>query len=204
MKLYGIIGLQGSGKDTIADYLVLKKHFVKTSFAKKLKDIISILFGWNRDLVEGSTIESREWRNTEDSFWKISCRKALQTIGTDLFRKHFDDEIWIKSLSRDLDILELNDTKNVIVTDCRFKNEIDLIKKKNGKIIFIQRGKEPEWTDKVYTAVEDHTSEEYKYFKENNIHETDYNVYYLRKYADIVIYNMGTKEELFEKINTIF
>ena len=204
MNVYGLIGLQGSGKDTIADYLVLKKGFVKTSFAKKLKDIISILFGWNRDLVEGSTIDSREWRNTEDPFWKISCRKALQVIGTDVFRKNFDDQIWIKSLSRDLDILELNDTKNVIVTDCRFKNEIDLIKEKNGKIIFIQRGKEPEWSDKVYTAIEDPTSEEYQYFKDNNIHETDYNVYYLRKYADIVLYNMGTKEELFEQINNIF
>ena len=61
-KIIALCGFMGSGKDTVADYLANIHHFRKESFANTLKDAVSIVFGWDRVLLEGSTQESREWR----------------------------------------------------------------------------------------------------------------------------------------------
>ena len=43
-------GLAGSGKDTVANYLIEKYGFVKVSFGAVLKDVLSVAFGWPREL----------------------------------------------------------------------------------------------------------------------------------------------------------
>ena len=58
--LIGIVGLIGSGKDTVAKRLVDKHGFVKDSFAKSLKDAVSAMFNWDRKMLEGDTKESRD------------------------------------------------------------------------------------------------------------------------------------------------
>ena len=66
--LIGLVGLIGSGKDTVAERLVSHHGFVRDSFAKSLKDAVSNIFGWDRNLVEGNTKESRAWREQPDTF----------------------------------------------------------------------------------------------------------------------------------------
>ena len=53
--IIGICGLIGSGKDTIADYLVTNYNFKKLSFADKLKDSVATMFDWDRELLDGKT-----------------------------------------------------------------------------------------------------------------------------------------------------
>ena len=53
--IIAICGLQGSGKDTVGHYLINKYSFTKLSFAGVLKDIVGILFGWEREMLEGAT-----------------------------------------------------------------------------------------------------------------------------------------------------
>jgi dephospho-CoA kinase len=48
--IVGLVGLIGSGKDTAADFLVENYNFQRESFAGHLKDIVSIVFGWDRNL----------------------------------------------------------------------------------------------------------------------------------------------------------
>ena len=67
--LIGLVGLIGSGKDTVAERLVSHHGYVRDSFAKSLKDATASIFGWNREMVEGNTKESREWREQPDAFW---------------------------------------------------------------------------------------------------------------------------------------
>jgi hypothetical protein len=68
--------------------------------------------------MEGTTEESREWRETIDEWWSdklmiqhFTPRWAMQNIGTELFRQHFNTDIWIFALEKKLKNIEeqLND-----------------------------------------------------------------------------------------------
>jgi hypothetical protein len=155
MRLIAICGFQGSGKDTVAT--ILGEHgFIKMSFAGLLKDVVSILFQWDRDLLEGITTESRKWRETVDEWWAtrlhipdLTPRYVLQHIGTDVFRNHFHPDIWVAALERKLiNHLNLKNLNKVVITDCRFSNEFEMIRKLNGSFVHVQRGNLPSWFDK--------------------------------------------------------
>jgi dephospho-CoA kinase len=66
MLVIGICGFQGSGKDTFSDFLVKNYDFKKITFAGATKDVLNNLFGWDRTMLEGDTIESRVFRETVD------------------------------------------------------------------------------------------------------------------------------------------
>ena len=67
--IIGVCGFIGSGKDTIADYLVNFHGFRRESFASTLKDAVSQVFGWDRTMLEGRTKQAREWREQVDPWW---------------------------------------------------------------------------------------------------------------------------------------
>jgi hypothetical protein len=146
--IIGICGLIGSGKDTIADYLQNIHQFRRESFAHTLKDAVSAVFGWDRELLEGRTRESREWREQVDPWWAerlgmphLTPRWVLQFWGTEVARKGFHDDIWIASLENKL--RKTHD--DIVISDCRFPNEIRAIKNAGGIVIRVVRGPEPEW-----------------------------------------------------------
>jgi len=59
VKLIGLCGLIGSGKNTVAEHLMDEHNFISVSFAETLKDAAACIFGWDRDMLEGDTKESR-------------------------------------------------------------------------------------------------------------------------------------------------
>lgn len=148
-QIIGIVGFIGSGKDTVADYLVNFHGYKRESFANSLKDAVSQVFGWPRELLEGRTKESREWRETSDEWWSkrlkqdITPRYVLQYWGTEVVRKGFHDDMWVASLEHRL----LNSQNDIVITDCRFPNEIKAIRSAGGRVIRIKRGPEPAWFD---------------------------------------------------------
>ena len=146
--IVGICGLIGSGKDTIADYLQNIHQFKRESFAHTLKDAVAAVFGWDRELLEGRTKHSREWRETVDSWWatrldmpNLTPRWVLQYWGTEVFRKGFHDDLWIAALENKL----RNSSDDIVITDCRFPNEIRAIREAGGVVIRVRRGPDPEW-----------------------------------------------------------
>jgi hypothetical protein len=146
--IIGICGLIGSGKDTIADYLQNIHQFRRESFAHALKDAVAQVFGWDRELLEGRTKESRAWREQVDAWWAnrlnmphLTPRYVLQVWGTEVARKSFHDDIWIAALENKL--RKTHD--DVVISDCRFPNEIKAIKAAGGIVIRVTRGPEPEW-----------------------------------------------------------
>jgi len=148
--IIGICGFIGSGKDTIADYLVNSHEFRRESFASTLKDAVSAVFGWDRTLLEGRTKEAREWREQVDPWWAkrldmptLTPRWVLQYWGTEVCRKSFHDDIWIASLENKL----RNSKDHVVISDCRFPNEIQSIRNAGGKIVWVKRGQLPDWYD---------------------------------------------------------
>lgn len=147
-KIIGVCGFIGSGKDTAADYLVNFHEFRRDSFAATLKDAVSAVFSWDRELLEGRTKEAREWREQVDPWWSkkldmpnLTPRWVLQYWGTEVCRKGFHDDIWIASLEARL----RNSKDNIVISDCRFPNEIKAIKEAGGKVIWVQRGELPSW-----------------------------------------------------------
>lgn len=169
--------------------MVEKFGFKKLSFAGVLKDVVSVLFGWQRDMLEGSTKESREWREKVDEWWasklnmpKLTPRFVLQWFGTDLFRNYFHPDIWICCVEK-----QLNLYPNVVITDCRFPNEISMLKNNGAKLVKINRGISPEWV-KLY--------ESGQIEKPEDIHPSEY--MWIKQIFDYTIENNGTIKDLEE------
>ena len=152
--IIGVCGFIGSGKDTIADYLTNFHGFRRESFANSLKDAVAQVFGWDRTMLEGRTKQSREWREQPDQWWserlgrEITPRLMLQLWGTEVCRKGFHDDIWIASLENKL----RNSTDDIVISDCRFPNEIKSIRSAGGIIVWVKRGELPEWYDAAVSA----------------------------------------------------
>ena len=152
--IIGICGLIGAGKDTIADYLVNIHQFRRESFANSLKDAVAHVFNWERELLEGRTKQSREWREQPDPWWStrlgqtITPRWVLQYWGTEVCRKSFHDDIWIASLENKI----RNSRDDIVISDCRFPNEIKAIKAAGGIVIRVVRGPEPVWFELARTV----------------------------------------------------
>jgi hypothetical protein len=131
-----ITGFKNSGKSTVAK--IFKKYgYINISFGSHLKDVISVMFCLPRDLLEGDTIESREWRETEikelnylvgNGVFKndkyITPRLLMQRIGTDLIRKNICDDFWLRKIINYKQ--NLKEYKGIVVSDCRFLNELEI------------------------------------------------------------------------------
>ena len=145
--IVGICGLIGSGKGTVADILQNNYNFRKVSFADSLKDAVASVFCWPRYLLEGNTVESREWREQVDTWWAdklnmpgLTPRIVLQKWGTEVCRESFHNDVWIRSLE-----YKLRDDRNYVIPDMRIPNEIDMISRMGGQVWCVKRGPDPQW-----------------------------------------------------------
>jgi hypothetical protein len=207
--LIGIAGQIASGKDTIADYLVTEKGFRRMSFAEPLKDAVSAIFGWDRELLEGNTVESREWRDQVDEWWAtrlnirhLTPRWVLQQWGTEVGRRAFHDDIWIASIENKLRSI----TDNIVISDCRFPNEIKAIKQAGGKTIRVSRGSPPVWYQQALAVNKGFYGPNYRDSLRilediHNVHASEYSSIGLD--YDYHIDNSSTLQDLYKKIDSI-
>ena len=207
-RIIGICGFIGSGKDTVADYLVNFHGFRRESFANSLKDAVSQIFGWDRELLEGRTKESREWREQVDPWWAerlgmpdLTPRWILQYWGTEVCRKSFHDDIWIASLENKL----RNSKDNVVISDCRFPNEIKAIKSAGGIVIRVKRGPEPDWYQDAINANEGKGNMSWmlssERLKKLGIHASETS--WVGTKFDHVLENDASINELFKSVETV-
>ena len=137
--LIGLVGLIGSGKDTVAERLVTHHGYKRDSFAKSLKDAVSSMFNWDREMLEGNTESSRHWREQPDKFWsekmgkEITPRWVLQYFGTEVMRQGMYDAIWVDS------VIGRYKGEKTVISDTRFQNEIKNIKAHGGVIVLVKR-----------------------------------------------------------------
>ena len=189
--IIGIVGFIGSGKGTVGDILETQ-GFIKDSFARPLKDAVSIIFGWPRELLEGDTEVSRQWREQKDIFWSekfgydFTPRMALQLMGTEAGRDVFHSDIWVISL------LNRAKGRNVVVTDVRFQNEIMYIQAHMGIILRVKRGPEPIWYDEMLNISDFELRE--NYMDQFKVHRSEWD--WIGCDIDFEIDNNGTLQDL--------
>jgi hypothetical protein len=207
--IIGICGLIGAGKDTAADYLVNLHHFRRESFANSLKDAVAQVFGWDRTMLEGRTKQAREWREQVDPWWSarldmpdLTPRWILQYWGTDVCRRAFHDDIWIASLENKL----RNSQDDVVISDCRFPNEILAIKRAGGIVVRVVRGPEPEWYDAAVSVNRgpDGNSSwalSRRQLEKLKIHASETS--WIGTKFDAVLDNNGTLDHLYEQVKNL-
>jgi hypothetical protein len=206
--IIGICGFIGSGKDTIADFLVNFHGFKRESFANTLKDAVSAVFGWNRDWLEGRTKAARKWREQVDPWWAerlsmphLTPRWILQQWGTEVCRRAFHDDIWIAALENKLRASQ----DHVVVSDCRFPNEIEAIKNAGGIVIRVLRGPEPEWYQDAANVNEGRGNMSWMISKERlktlGIHASETS--WVGTDFDAVLDNNGTLDDLYQQVKRL-
>lgn len=203
-KIVSISGLIGSGKDTAAQYLIDNYDFTKFSFASTLKDAVAVVFSWDRALLEGATLESRKWREEVDLWWAeklnmphLTPRWVLQHWGTQLFRLHFHDDIWVASLENKL----RQQSGNIVITDSRFINEFDTVKQLGGTTIRVLRGIDPEWCAAAVLYNKTKDSNYLEILKSNNVHASEYSSVGLD--YDIFLDNNSELKDLYNKLDLL-
>lgn len=202
--LIGLLGRMGSGKGTVADELVEVYGFRQDSYAATLKDITALLFNWDRAMLVGDTIESRSEREQVDHWWSeklgienFTPRLALQLIGTDVFRNNFHKDIWMLSV-----MARYSEDENVVISDCRFPNEVQAIRELGGRIIRVDRGEDPFWWEvakKAAAGDEDAIAEMAK--PHINIHASEWA--WANEVPDEVIRNDGTLQQLYGMVRLL-
>src|SRR6267154_6004481 len=147
--IIGLSGYKQSGKDTVGQYLVDNYGFERRAFADKVKEATQALLGVTRE-------QQEMYKNDSDKFVSIihsqglsnyvplsgtsviSFRHFLQRVGTEMGRNVFGEDFWVDQILPKY-IEEAILLGNVVITDCRFDNEVGRIYKLQGRVIRINR-----------------------------------------------------------------
>lgn len=202
-NLIAISGHMGSGKDTVAEIINLllvekdKPSYENRKFSYKVKKIASILTGFPVEKFEDrkfkESIMSDEWGTVKPNILNsigpfenisfnhlITVRKFLQTIGTEAMRDGLHKDVWINALFSEYNFNckpGTPDYPNWVITDLRFKNELEAIRARGGITIRINRNG----------------------FKDIHISERELD----KETFDYVINNNGSFEKLVKKVRKI-
>jgi len=202
--IVSIYGRNNAGKTTLANMLVDKYNFVRLSFAGALREIVKSYFGidnsWKTDTFWNMYSDKKYLTGVESLFSIINnandikylmlnrvskattkrqaYRITMELVGTELFRNLILKDIWIAITVFNV-FRYLGEGKNIVIDDMRFNNEYEVLSNLNAVFIkIVSPFEEPMGT---------HESQKY----------TDD----FRK--DYVIYNDGTKDDLFEKFKEL-
>lgn len=144
-----IIGLSGyarSGKDEAAKVLVEQFGFERIAFADKLRDFLYALNPIVSPTPEDyftrpkhpvrlkEVIDDATWDGYKETGWSQEIRGLLQRLGTEAGRNVLGDNVWI-----DAALGGVKPDGRYVVTDVRFPNEADAVRKRNGRIWRVSR-----------------------------------------------------------------
>lgn len=135
-----LLGEEGSGKSTVCEMLRCDHGWVAFNFAKRLKDAVAAIFGYDRAMLEGYSKKSRKWRETPEPVWSrylgepITPREIIIAVAESL-RSKISAEIWAAVAITDAKQCEYP----TVIGDCRRNNEMTMAKKFGYKSVRIRR-----------------------------------------------------------------
>lgn len=142
MRLIGLTGPAGSGKDTVARLLCEQHGFVQIAFADPLRAMLKAGLGLtdehftHRDLKEAPL----EWLGK-------SPRQLLQTLGTEWGRHQVHSNLWQILAARRIAQIKTRPPclhiAGIVASDVRFDNEADFIRDQGGQVWHLYREVSP-------------------------------------------------------------
>lgn len=123
--IIGLTGSAGCGKSTISNIIQqLDPRFQCKSFAAPIKEMCALGLGLGYDQIEG------EEKEVPHPVYGVSPRHIMQTLGTDWGRSLIHPDIWVLRLEQNL-------ASHTLISDVRFENEAELVRK-YGALIHIE------------------------------------------------------------------
>jgi hypothetical protein len=125
-SIIGLTGYAQSGKDTLAKILVDEYGYRRVAFADKIREFLYEInpmvacspTGYLKDLVD-----LVGWDKAKQ---EPQVRRLLQDLGVGA-RKLFGEQFWVAQA-----LLNISSLEKIVITDVRFTNEAESIKKYNG------------------------------------------------------------------------
>ncbi|AEJ02204.1 hypothetical protein Nit79A3_2432 [Nitrosomonas sp. Is79A3] len=148
LKLIGLAGPAGCGKDPVAQILCDTQEFRRISLVDPIRQGISTMLEipWDHMIDH----ELKELPMAE--LCGKSPRQAMQTLGTEWGRNCIDPHIWLKVAERKMEyIRRLAETGNayisgIVISDIRFPGEAKWLREQGGSIWHIRRPNNPNAT----------------------------------------------------------
>lgn len=142
MKIIGLGHYSRTGKDTLANSLILSAHeyrpgirVAKRPFAWKLKEICHDLYDW-AGMREPEFYDTKEGEPFRDIVLPAIGKTPVQIwvdFGTPAVRENVYDRTWIDF------VLNLSELDILIIPDVRFPNEVQAIRDKGGLLVKVVR-----------------------------------------------------------------
>ncbi|MGP5508866.1 deoxynucleotide monophosphate kinase family protein [Pseudomonas helleri] len=174
--MIGLTGRARTGKTTAAEHLTGTYLLEQYAFADPLRDGLMAIFNLDPTDFEGD-------RKEQPLAWlDHSPRQLMQSMGTEWARNTVHPDVWVKLAEQNLDYMtkSLGAVTGFVVSDVRFDNEADFIRRSGGTIIHIWRADAQ--------SVNPHTSE--KGIADN--------------VNDLLVANNGTVEEFLRALDEVY
>ncbi|MFW6249345.1 MAG: hypothetical protein ACOC4J_06205 [Bacteroidota bacterium] len=183
-------------------------NFEIRKFAAKVKEVASILTGFPVKRFDEHNFKKsllgEEWATDcvtglEEPFPDVifrqfmTVREFLQKLGTDAVRNNLHPDTWVNALWADYD----ND--DWIITDVRFKNEVNSIKNRGGIIIRLTRNQDSKDTHDSETALDNYKAD---FVIDNQVLSLEATFYKVKELYEQIIQEANSEKQRVQKKRT--
>lgn len=179
IPLVGLTGPQGSGKTTVAGFLVSAFGWKAISLADPIRAGLQAMFG-----MYGHEFEDRVLKDHPIGWHGKTPRELMQSLGTEWGRKMVSETIWIDLAQHEIELsLRLHkDYRGLAVSDVRFANEADWIRGMGGTIWHLH--------DRIFDRIGPANRQD--------AHESEDGVRFAS--GDKIVDNSGTMDDLYDQV----
>lgn len=139
MLIVSLSGYATSGKDATAKFFVQDYGFQRYAFADLMREALRQLDPYVE--AEGGFVRltrlldfSEGWDHAKVTYPEV--RRLMQVFGTEVGRSLLGDDVWVQALFNQLD---REKPERVVITDCRFPNEIAAVREAGGFPLWVSR-----------------------------------------------------------------